>query len=73
MGGTHYCFVNKISKMAQVGQSESDDIFFLESSEWKESQEIMTAGIIFAFLIPMEKLIKVPKELTHGPFAKNHS
>ena len=45
MGGTHCCFVNEISKMGQVGHSESDDIFF-----WRESQEIMVTGIIFALL-----------------------
>ena len=31
--GTHYCFVNKISKIGQVGQSESDDFFAGEKAK----------------------------------------
>ena len=39
MGGTHYCFVNKISKMGQVGQSESDDIFSWSSVSGEEAKK----------------------------------
>ena len=63
MGGNHYCFVKKESKMSQVEQSESDEIFFLKFSEWRESQEVMIVGIIFAFPMPMEKL----KMMTSSP------
>ena len=51
VAGTHYCFVKKISKWVKW-EKVSQMTFFLEPSEWRESQEITIAGIIFAFPIP---------------------
>ena len=62
MGGTHYCFVDKISKMGQVEHNESDDTL-----SWRESQEIMATGIIFAFPTPMEKSVKMMTSLPMVP------
>ena len=63
MGGNHYWVATITYKMSQVEQSESDDLFFLKFSEWRESQEVMIVGIIFAFPMPMEKL----KMMTSSP------
>ena len=54
MGGTCYCFVNKISKWVRWDKV-SQIQFFLESSEWRKCQE---RGIISAF--PFSIQIKFP-------------